>query len=180
MKELLLVFLLTPFWALSQENLKRSFDKFDSIYTVKSDGGSIGALKLVQPYADEIIYFSIEKYAMVKNGKVDSTWINCYATFISPNTIVSDKDCGIKVMFEDGQVKDYKNESNREVYAEGRACTFYFRLAGGDPMSMNSIKGVKAYFNGGSITVDASERNCNTIKKMIQLVESDKMDFTSL
>lgn len=172
---LLVLIMFTTIVSSSQVIDINKFDRFDSVLTVSTKDRALGKIDY-QNLDKDNIFIKVGRFVSFKNGKPSIEKISAYV-IIKPKSAVSfDSKTTFKVIFNDNQVKSYKNEAEDQVWGEGDFATFYFTIQKNDPLNTKSIKAVKAEFGGYVIEIDTTEVSKDIVIKMIDLVKSVKAE----
>ena len=141
---------------------ERKFDPFDSMTIIKAKEAAIAYDSAMSTHS-----FLWAKAIHYRSQKINSTTL--YLSFIPKYVLSIDNSSLIKIIFSNGKVKEYKNESNYQVYNTSEPAHMFFTIPVEDLLMTSEIKAVRIeYTNGRS---DYVINNPAMIKKMREAIE---------
>lgn len=167
--------------SLAQKIQEATFDKRDSVYTVKTSTETIGT-RIVASSND----IKALKFCIYHQKSVASRWRNdppfdaVLYFFFQPDAVMSMNGgtSSIKVTFEDSEVVQYKDEGDKRLVGTNQTAVIYFTAFESDKLFTTSIRSVKISVSSGEeVEFVIDNKKKHTVKNALQLLQKQSMSL---
>lgn len=172
MKQLMLLSLsLAPLFCLSQKIDENKYDKFDSLYTVKTKSETLTGGLMRSTYLSFVA--TKHKYLSLRFTKTPGeVGYSVLLTFKPQTTISLDESSEIKVEFADGKIVTYKNERSYHVYSSGDFAGVGIFVKADDPLFTGTVKSIRISSTSANDDFELKGKDQSVINKSLVLLKN--------